>query len=86
MTVQVINAVPEFERDLLIERMNNSIERARAKGKKFGQPSALSAKQKGDVLRLLAEGMPVAQIARRPVSLPSSRWIDVWSAQILTAA
>ncbi len=65
MTMQVINAVSEFERDLLIERTNSGIQRAKAEGKKFGRPSALSAEQKRDVLRLLAEGMPVAQIARQ---------------------
>lgn len=68
MTMQVINAVAEFERDLLIERTNSGIKRAKAEGKKFGRPSALSAEQKGDVLRLLAEGMPVAQLARQFVT------------------
>jgi putative DNA-invertase from lambdoid prophage Rac len=65
MTMQIINAVAEFERDLLIERTNSGIERARAEGKKFGRPSALTAEQKGDVLRLLAKGVPVAQLARQ---------------------
>jgi putative DNA-invertase from lambdoid prophage Rac len=65
MTMQVINAVSEFERDLLIERTNSGLQRAKAEGKKFGRPSALTDTQKGDVLRLLAEGMPVAQIARQ---------------------
>jgi len=65
MTMQVINAVAEFERDLLIERTNSGIQRAKAEGKKFGRPSALTAQQKGEVLRLLAEGMPVAQLARQ---------------------
>jgi putative DNA-invertase from lambdoid prophage Rac len=32
MTMQVINAVSEFERDLLIERTNSGIERVRAEG------------------------------------------------------
>jgi putative DNA-invertase from lambdoid prophage Rac len=65
MTMQVINAVSEFERDLLIERTNSGLQRAKAEGKKFGRPSALTDTQKVDVRRLLAEGMPVAQIARQ---------------------
>lgn len=65
MTMQVINAVSEFERDLLIERTNSGIQRAKAEGKKFGRPSALTDAQKAEVVRLLAEGMPVAQIARQ---------------------
>lgn len=64
MTMQVINAVAEFERDLLIERTNSGIKRARAEGKTFGRPSALSAVQKAEVLRQLANGMQVAQLAR----------------------
>ena len=58
------NAVAEFERDLLIERTNSGIKRAKAEGKNFGRPSALTDAQKGEVLRLLAEGAPVAQLAR----------------------
>jgi putative DNA-invertase from lambdoid prophage Rac len=64
MTMQVINAVAEFERDLLIERTNAGISRAKVEGKKFGRPSALSADQQAAALTQLADGMPVAQIAR----------------------
>jgi putative DNA-invertase from lambdoid prophage Rac len=65
MTMQVINAVAEFERDLLIERTNSGLERAKAQGKKFGRPSALNADQRAEVLRQLAEGVPVSQLARQ---------------------
>lgn len=65
MTMQVINAVSEFERDLLIERTNSGLDRAKAQGKKFGRPSALTDVQKGDVRRLLAQGVSVAEIARQ---------------------
>ena len=37
MTMQVINAVEKFERDLLIERTNCGIKRARAEGARFGR-------------------------------------------------
>ena len=65
MTMQVINAVAEFERDLLIERTNSGIKRAKAEGKKFGRPSTLTDAQKSEVLALLAHGVPVAQLARQ---------------------
>jgi putative DNA-invertase from lambdoid prophage Rac len=65
MTMQVINAVAEFERDLLIERTNSGIKRAQAEGKKFGRPSSLTGTHRVEVLRLLSEGMPVAQLARK---------------------
>jgi putative DNA-invertase from lambdoid prophage Rac len=64
MTMQVINAVAEFERDLLIERTNAGIKRARIEGKTFGRPSALDAKQQAAVIKQLDAGIPVAQIAR----------------------
>jgi len=64
MTMQVINAVAEFERDLLIERTNAGISRAKAEGKTFGRPSALSETQQAEVLRRLAQGDAVALLAR----------------------
>ncbi|MFC5474642.1 recombinase family protein [Paraherbaspirillum soli] len=64
MTMQVINAVAEFERDLLIERTNAGISRARAEGKTFGRPSALSETQQAEVLQRLSKGDAVALLAR----------------------
>ncbi|MBN3529933.1 recombinase family protein [Burkholderia cenocepacia] len=65
MTMQVLNAVAEFERDLLIERTHAGIARAKAEGKAIGRPSALSDEQRADVLRELDAGASVAGLARR---------------------
>lgn len=64
MTMQVLNAVAEFERDLLIERTHAGIKRAKAEGKAFGRPSSLTVSQQEQVKQQLQEGIPVAQIAR----------------------
>lgn len=64
MTMQVISAVAEFERDLLIERTNAGIKRAKTEGKTFGRPSALSSTQQEQVRGQLITGVPVAQIAK----------------------
>lgn len=64
MTMQVLNAVAEFERDLLIERTHAGIKRARAQGAVFGRPSALTVSQQEEAKRALQAGVPVAQIAR----------------------
>ena len=64
MTMQVLAAVAEFERDLLIERTNAGIKRAKADGKTFGRPSALTLEQQQKVIQELAQGVPVAQLAR----------------------
>ncbi len=65
MTMQVLNAVAEFERDLLIERTHAGIARAKAEGKAMGRPSALSNEQRAVVLRELDAGASVAALARR---------------------
>lgn len=63
MTMQVINAVAEFERDLLIERTNAGLTRAKAEGKTFGRPQALNKEQQGEVFKRLASGVSVRQIS-----------------------
>ncbi|WP_321784725.1 recombinase family protein [Paraburkholderia sp. J94] len=64
MTMQVLSAVAEFERDLLIERTNAGIQRARTEGKQFGRPSALTSEQQAEVVQRLAQGEAVAALAR----------------------
>ena len=64
MTMGVISAVAEFERDLLIERTQSGLRRAKAEGKTFGRPSALSEAQRSTVIDQLKAGVSVAQIAR----------------------
>lgn len=64
MTMGVIAAVAEFERDLLIERTQAGLTRAKAQGKALGRPVSLSAAQVEDVRNRLRVGEPVAAIAR----------------------
>jgi len=64
MTMQVIAAVAEFERDLLMERTQSGITRAKAAGKRFGRPPTLSQEERTSVLRRLNEGAAIAEIAR----------------------
>lgn len=64
MTMGVLAAVAEFERDLLIERTQSGLARAKAEGKLLGRPSALTAEQQADVLLRLDRGESVAQVAR----------------------
>jgi putative DNA-invertase from lambdoid prophage Rac len=64
MTMGVIAAVAEFERDLLIERTQAGLSRAVSQGKTLGRPSSLSKAQSQDVLKRLAEGDAVASLAR----------------------
>jgi len=64
MTMQVIAAVAEFERDLLIERTQSGIIRAKAAGKQFGRPPALNAEKRAVVVERLDAGASISEIAR----------------------
>lgn len=64
MTMQVIAAVAEFERDLLIERTRSGINRAKAAGKQFGRPPALNRAERVAVIERLAAGINVTEVAR----------------------
>ena len=55
MTMGVIAAVSEFERDLLIERTQAGLSRAKAQGRSLGRPAALSAAQQAEVMKLRSE-------------------------------
>ena len=65
MTMNVINAVAQFERDLLIERTQSGLARAKAQGKPLGRPPALSPDQQQVVRDLIENGEPISAIARQ---------------------
>lgn len=64
LTMGVINAVAQFERDLLIERTQSGLARAKAEGKPLGRPMALSADQQAQVRTRIAAGETVSSVAR----------------------
>ena len=54
----------QFERDLLIERTQAGMARARAQGKKPGRPAALTPDQRQDVRDRIENGETISAIAR----------------------
>jgi putative DNA-invertase from lambdoid prophage Rac len=64
MTMQVIAAVAEFERDLLIERTQSGILRAKAAGKRFGRRPSLNAEKRAAVVERLDAVANIAKVAR----------------------
>ena len=64
LTMGVINAVAQFERDLLIERTQAGLARAKSEGKTLGRPPALSGERQDLVRQRLANGESVSAIAR----------------------
>lgn len=65
MTMAVIAAVAEFERDLLVERTQAGLTRAKAQGKKLGRPATLTDEQQQMVKRFRAEGASLGNLAKR---------------------
>ena len=64
MTMGVIAAVAEFERDLLIERTQSGLARAKSQGKTLGRPQSLSEAAAKAVMDRLALGETVSALAR----------------------
>jgi putative DNA-invertase from lambdoid prophage Rac len=65
MTMGVINAVAQFERDLIIERTQSGLARAKAAGKKLGRPVSVKLEQRADVIQQLAAGISISAVARK---------------------
>lgn len=61
MTMQVLGAVAEFERDLLVERTQAGLQRAKSEGKKLGRPEAVDTRAK--VQRLKEAGLSQSRTA-----------------------
>lgn len=64
MTMGVINTVAQFERDVLIERTQSGLARAKSNGKALGRPKILSESQRQEVIEQLKEGKAIALVAR----------------------
>ena len=63
MTMSVISAVAEFERDLLVERTQAGLRRAKAEGKKLGRPRALTELQLERAFAMRKAGASLAEVA-----------------------
>ena len=65
MTMGVIAAVAEFERDLLIERTQAGLSRAKASGKTLGRPQALTVVQQQEIRAARAGGASLGAMAAK---------------------
>lgn len=64
MTMGVIAAVAEFERDLLIERTQAGLSRAKAEGKALGRPMSLSPQQQAEIAEKRKAGISLRALAK----------------------
>ena len=64
MTMGIITAVAEFERDLLIERTQSGLQRAKEEGVSLGRPKILNVEQHDEIKNQLAQNPNISQAAR----------------------
>lgn len=65
LMVKVLAAVADFERDLIIERTKAGQARAKAEGKHMGRPPKTTKEARGQIRRLLEQGVTVSEASRR---------------------
>lgn len=65
MTMSVIGAVAEFERDLLIERTQAGLQRAKKAGVKLGRASKLNDESKAAVVAARLKGATLGALAKQ---------------------
>ena len=65
MTMAVVSAVAEMEKDLLVERTQAGLARAKAQGKKLGRKPKLSKEDRAQIRTLKNEGASLATLAKQ---------------------
>ena len=64
LLLMMLSAVAEMERDLLVERTQAGLARAKAEGKTLGRPSKTSNIQRAEIISKLQAGESVSAVAR----------------------
>lgn len=64
LLMTMLAAVAQLERQLIIERTQAGLARAKAEGKKLGRRSKTTDSQKKEICKRLSQGVSVSQIAR----------------------
>jgi putative DNA-invertase from lambdoid prophage Rac len=65
MMLTMLAAVAEMERDLLVERTQSGLARAKAEGKTLGRPSKTTTEQRSEIMAKYAHGVSVSELARQ---------------------
>ena len=64
MMLTMLAAVAEMERDLLVERTQSGLARAKSEGKTLGRPSKTTPEQRAEIVAKYAQGESVSALAR----------------------
>ena len=65
LLLTMLVAVAEMERDLLVERTQAGLQRARSQGKRLGRPVKTTDEQRQAIRSLLVSGLTVSDVARQ---------------------
>jgi DNA invertase Pin-like site-specific DNA recombinase len=65
LLLTMLAAVAAMERDLLVERTQAGLQRARSEGKRLGRPRKTTDAQRDEIRDLLSRGETVSAVARR---------------------
>jgi len=64
LMLNMLAAIAEMERDLLIERTQSGLTRAKSEGKKLGRPTKTSTNQRAEILSRFKQGTSISELAR----------------------
>ncbi|MDC8772459.1 recombinase family protein [Roseateles albus] len=64
LMIKLLAAVADFERELIIERVQSGVARAKAEGKHMGRPSKTTSEQKQSIKASLSQGISVSAVAK----------------------
>lgn len=65
LMLTMLAAVAEMERDLLVERTQSGLARAKAEGKTLGRPSKTTPEQRAEIIAKYEQGASVSELARQ---------------------
>ena len=64
LMVKMLAAVADFERDLIIERTQAGLARAKAEGKRLWRATETTEKERQEIVQALAKGASISELAR----------------------
>lgn len=62
--MNMLAAVAEMERDLLIERTQSGLARAKSEGKRLGRPTKTTDKQRAEIKKIREDGVSISALSR----------------------
>lgn len=64
LMVGMLSAIADFERDLIVERTQAGLARAKTEGKRLGRPTKTTAGERAKIREALGAGRTVSEVAR----------------------